>query len=300
MRTVVKEQLAAGKSAQDVKDYFISKYGEWILLEPQAHGFNLLIYAVDADSPHHRAARRWLERTLSTATEVGYVIDHSDAVVVVAEDQEQVDKILDMKEQLPKVRYIIYSDPRGMRGYKQPFLIDFKEVENFGRELEQLLHVLDAHDAQVLAGGEDLERALVEFRRQDHLGVRRGDRLRGRLVAGLVEGDRAAERRHAVGHVGAVVGVDQRPADGHAGGVVVLHDRAGGAIAEVAQDVQRAVDVCDIRLAGMLSRLEKFDIGRQVTARLDLLVLRVYFMLLKTVVTCGVAVHLQLCLIGTQ
>jgi hypothetical protein len=32
---------------------------------------NVLIYAVDADSPHHGASRRWLERTLSTATEVG-------------------------------------------------------------------------------------------------------------------------------------------------------------------------------------------------------------------------------------
>lgn len=48
MRTVVKEQLASGRSEQEVKDYFISKYGEWILLEPQAHGFNLLIYAVPA------------------------------------------------------------------------------------------------------------------------------------------------------------------------------------------------------------------------------------------------------------
>jgi long-chain acyl-CoA synthetase len=73
----------------------------------------------------------------STLKEVSYIIDHSDASFVVAEDQEQVDKILDMKEQLPKVRFIIYSDPRGMRGYKQPFLLDFKEVENFGRELEQ-------------------------------------------------------------------------------------------------------------------------------------------------------------------
>ena len=73
----------------------------------------------------------------STLKEVSYIIDHSDASFVLAEDQEQVDKILDMKEQLPKVRYIIYSDPRGMRGYKQPFLLDFKEIENFGRELEQ-------------------------------------------------------------------------------------------------------------------------------------------------------------------
>ncbi len=73
----------------------------------------------------------------STLKEVAYVIDHSDSSFVVAEDQEQVDKILDMKEQLPKVRYIVYSDPRGMRNYKEPFLLDFKEVENFGRELGQ-------------------------------------------------------------------------------------------------------------------------------------------------------------------
>ncbi|HSL91853.1 MAG TPA: AMP-binding protein, partial [Candidatus Limnocylindrales bacterium] len=73
----------------------------------------------------------------STLKEVGYIIDHSDSSFVVAEDQEQVDKILDMKEQLPKVRYIVYADPRGMRGYKEPHLLDFKEVENYGRELEQ-------------------------------------------------------------------------------------------------------------------------------------------------------------------
>ena len=46
MRMVVKEQLASGKSADEVKAYFVSKYGEWILLEPQAHGFNLVIYAL--------------------------------------------------------------------------------------------------------------------------------------------------------------------------------------------------------------------------------------------------------------
>ena len=44
MRNLVKEQLAAGKSDDEVKAYFVSKYGEWILLEPKARGFNLLIY----------------------------------------------------------------------------------------------------------------------------------------------------------------------------------------------------------------------------------------------------------------
>ncbi len=86
----------------------------------------------------------------STLKEVAYIIDHSDSSFVVAEDQEQVDKILDIKEQLPKVRYIVYTDPRGMRGYKEPYLLDFKEVENFGRDLEQREPAL--YEKKVAAG----------------------------------------------------------------------------------------------------------------------------------------------------
>jgi cytochrome c-type biogenesis protein CcmH len=44
MRGVVRDQLGAGKTPDDVKAYFVDKYGEWILLEPKAQGFNILIY----------------------------------------------------------------------------------------------------------------------------------------------------------------------------------------------------------------------------------------------------------------
>lgn len=44
MRAVVRDQLGAGKSPEEVKAYFVSKYGEWILLEPTPRGFNLLLY----------------------------------------------------------------------------------------------------------------------------------------------------------------------------------------------------------------------------------------------------------------
>ena len=71
----------------------------------------------------------------SNLTEVGFVIDHSDARFVVAEDQEQVDKILGMIEQLPKVTHVIYSDPRGLRRYHHEKLLSFDEVERRGREL---------------------------------------------------------------------------------------------------------------------------------------------------------------------
>lgn len=44
MRVVVHDQLAAGRTPEQVKAYFVSKYGEWILLQPKAHGFNLAVY----------------------------------------------------------------------------------------------------------------------------------------------------------------------------------------------------------------------------------------------------------------
>jgi cytochrome c-type biogenesis protein CcmH len=46
MRNLVREQLSTGRSPDQVKAYFVSKYGEWILLEPRASGFNILIYAL--------------------------------------------------------------------------------------------------------------------------------------------------------------------------------------------------------------------------------------------------------------
>lgn len=44
MRAIIRDQLLAGKSVDEVKQYFVAKYGEWILLEPEAHGFNLTVY----------------------------------------------------------------------------------------------------------------------------------------------------------------------------------------------------------------------------------------------------------------
>lgn len=44
MKSIVREQLRAGKSPDEVKAYFVSKYGEWILLEPKPQGMNLAVY----------------------------------------------------------------------------------------------------------------------------------------------------------------------------------------------------------------------------------------------------------------
>jgi long-chain acyl-CoA synthetase len=65
----------------------------------------------------------------SIAAEMHYVIDHSESRMIVCEDQEQVDKILEMKDKLPAVEAVIYDDPKGMRHYDYPFLQSLDRVQ---------------------------------------------------------------------------------------------------------------------------------------------------------------------------
>lgn len=73
MRRVVREQLAAGKSETEVIDYFVSKYGEWILLSPRPEGFNLVAYLlpvaflVGGAAAVVLAVRRWSAASASAA-----------------------------------------------------------------------------------------------------------------------------------------------------------------------------------------------------------------------------------------
>lgn len=69
----------------------------------------------------------------SIATELIYVLSHAEVSVIVAEDQEQVDKILSLKEDLPTVKLIVYDDDRGMTYYDDPLLKSYDEVQELGR-----------------------------------------------------------------------------------------------------------------------------------------------------------------------
>ena len=68
----------------------------------------------------------------SIAGELARMLDAAEARVIVAEDQEQVDKVLEVRDRLPGLEYIVYYDPRGMYGYQAPGLMAFEEVEALG------------------------------------------------------------------------------------------------------------------------------------------------------------------------
>jgi long-chain acyl-CoA synthetase len=76
--------------------------------------------------------------TSSIAKELATMLNRIQAAFVVAQDQEQIDKLLEMKDQLSSVRKVIYLDPTGMRTYiRHPWLISFKEFLKLGERLDQ-------------------------------------------------------------------------------------------------------------------------------------------------------------------
>ncbi|MDE4097845.1 AMP-binding protein [Phaeobacter gallaeciensis] len=69
----------------------------------------------------------------SAAEELAYVLDHCGARYVIAEDQEQVDKVIEIQEQLHQLEHVIYLDPRGMRKYDHHALHQYSHVQEQGR-----------------------------------------------------------------------------------------------------------------------------------------------------------------------
>jgi long-chain acyl-CoA synthetase len=79
-------------------------------------------------------------------SEVKYIATHSDIKFAIVNDQEQTDKFLEIKDELPLLKKIIYWDPKGLRNYEDPLLASFNEVIQLGREYEKThLGLFDAN-----------------------------------------------------------------------------------------------------------------------------------------------------------
>ena len=73
----------------------------------------------------------------SAAQEMAFVVENAEARFALAEDQEQVDKLLEIRETVPRLEQIIYEDSRGLRNYGQDFLHSYETVQEMGREYDR-------------------------------------------------------------------------------------------------------------------------------------------------------------------
>ncbi len=69
------------------------------------------------------------------AAELVYVFENAEIEFAVVEDQEQVDKMLEVRAAWPRLRTIVYDDPRGLRHYEQPGLLPYDQVLRRGTEV---------------------------------------------------------------------------------------------------------------------------------------------------------------------
>jgi long-chain acyl-CoA synthetase len=69
----------------------------------------------------------------AVADEMVYVLNNADVSFAMVEDQEQVDKLLEIKDRCPLLTHIVYDDPRGLRHYNDAFLCSYDQVHGLGR-----------------------------------------------------------------------------------------------------------------------------------------------------------------------
>ena len=74
----------------------------------------------------------------AVAAEMAFVLQDAEVNYVFAENQEQVDKMLELRASVPGLTHIIYDDPRGMRNYTDPGLISVDELMALGRKHDEL------------------------------------------------------------------------------------------------------------------------------------------------------------------
>lgn len=110
---------ALGLGAGDVVGIIGDNRPDWVAAEIAAHAIRGMSLGMYRDA---------LEE------EVGYLLDYGEAKIVFAEDEEQVDKLLGLGERAPHLKHIVYSDPRGMRKYDDPRLIEADKLAALGRE----------------------------------------------------------------------------------------------------------------------------------------------------------------------
>ena len=91
----------------------------------------------------------------SPASEVEYLLNHSEASVLVVEDEEQLDKALEAWDRLEKLKKIVVIDPRGIKTIDDPRIITFEELISLGesddgKSFEKMIQTISASETAII------------------------------------------------------------------------------------------------------------------------------------------------------
>ncbi|UTD30496.1 long-chain fatty acid--CoA ligase [Bradyrhizobium sp. WD16] len=109
---------ALGLCAGDVIGIIGDNRPDWVAAEIATHAIGAMSLGIYRDALDE---------------EVAYLLGYGNARLVFAEDEEQVDKLLGLGDRAPRLKHIVYSDPRGMRKYDDPRLLPADKLAELGR-----------------------------------------------------------------------------------------------------------------------------------------------------------------------
>ncbi|WP_137177172.1 AMP-binding protein [Roseomonas sp. AR75] len=109
-----------GIGAGDVVGLIGDNRPEWVMGEIAAHALGARSLGIYRDA---------------LDDEVAYLLEYAGARIVLAEDEEQVDKLLNVSDRVKTLEYIVYADPRGMRKYDDPRLVPLEALIRSGLDL---------------------------------------------------------------------------------------------------------------------------------------------------------------------
>jgi long-chain acyl-CoA synthetase len=110
--------VALGLGRDDVIGIIGDNRPDWVAAEIATHAIRGLSLGLYRDVLDEEAA---------------YLLNYGQARLVFAEDEEQVDKLLNLADRVPQLKHIVYSDPRGMRKYDDPRLMPADRLAELGR-----------------------------------------------------------------------------------------------------------------------------------------------------------------------
>jgi long-chain acyl-CoA synthetase len=117
--TVALGLLALGVEAGDRVAVDAENRPAWVFADLAAQGIGAVTVGIYPTSP---------------ASEVEYLLGHSGSVVLVAEDEEQLDKALAVADRLPALRKIVVVNPRGVRSLDHPLVMTLSALEALGEQ----------------------------------------------------------------------------------------------------------------------------------------------------------------------
>jgi long-chain acyl-CoA synthetase len=111
--------IELGLTSGDVIGIIGDNRPDWVSAEIAAHAIGAMSLGLYRDVLEEEAA---------------YLLNYGEARLVFAEDEEQVDKLLGLGDRVPHLKHIVYSDPRGMRKYDDPRLMEADKLAAMGRD----------------------------------------------------------------------------------------------------------------------------------------------------------------------